>query len=241
MADPHLVLLGYGVADSLQFTIEAQRAIGRATTVYAIAPPPSLAAHLKSLRIKLVDLAERLATGPEGALDVADFLLRRAALEPPAVLISPGNPLFLNSVARLLLQAANERSIAVTLVPGVSVLDTVISDLGLDVTTRGLQIFEARHLLGLRHQPNPRVPLLVLEMGALPLGFPQAEPAAVHHAFHDHLAAHYPAEHAVTLITETTGRGAFARKTVHLRDLPTILHDAPTDSTLFLDIVPKAP
>lgn len=237
MADPHLVLLGYGVADTLQFTIEAQRAIGRATTVYAIAPPPSLITHLKSMRIKVVDLADRLAVGHEGALDVADFLLRRAALEPPAVLISPGNPLFLNNVARLLLQAANERSIAVTLIPGLSVLDTVISDLGLDVTTRGLQIFEARHLLGLRHQPNPRVPLLVLEVGALAVGFPQAEPATVHAAFHDYLAAFYPADHAATLITETTGRGVFARKTVRLHDLPTILQDAPADSTLFMDVV----
>jgi precorrin-6B methylase 1 len=242
MADGgHLVLLGYGVADSLQVTVEAQRAIGRATTVYAVTPPPGLVQYLKGLRVKVVDLGEKLSegSGPAAVLDVADFLLRRAVLEPPAVLFSPGNPLFLNNLARLLLQAANERGVAVTLVPGVSLLDTVISDLGLDVTTRGLQVFDARHLLGLRHQPNPRVPLLVLEVGALAQGFEGAQPQDVFAGFAAYLGGFYPAAHAVTLITESTGRGAFARRTVTMEQLGELLPIAGVDSVLFLDIVPR--
>ena len=243
MADGgHLVLLGYGVADSLQLTVEAQRAIGRATVVYAVSPPPGLAQYLKGLRVRVVDLGPKLAEGdgPAATLDVADFLLRRAVLEPPAVLLSPGNPLFLNNLARLLVQAANERGIAVTLTPGVSLLDTVISDLGLDVTTRGLQVFDARHLLGLRHQVNPRVPLLVLEAGALARGFEGAAPEQVHAAFAGYLGQFYPPSHGVTLITETTGRGMFGRRTVVMEQLPELLALAALDSCLFLDIVPRA-
>src|SRR5690606_12208448 len=106
---PSLILAGYGVADTLQLTVEAQQALTRATSVYAIAPPPSFVRYLRAQRVGVVDLAPRFeAEGVplEAYLDIAGFLLREAALDPPVALVVPGNPLFLNSLTRFLVQAA---------------------------------------------------------------------------------------------------------------------------------------
>src|SRR5690606_20475979 len=140
-------------------------------------------------------------------LDIAGFILREAALDPPVALLAPGNPLFLNTLTRFLVQVARERSIEIAVYPGVSVLDALISDLGLDVTTRGLQVFDARHLVRGGLAVAPEVPLFVLQpagLGAL-AAERQVAPEVVHEELATHLARSYPDNHAVSLILETTG------------------------------------
>lgn len=246
MADdgPALVLVGHGVGDSLQLTLEGQRALTASGHVYVMNPPPALAKYLGALRLGITDLGERFDAGPDYAsayLDVADFVLRRAATDPPAVLLVPGNPLFQNSLARFFVQTAKERKLAVEIYPGVSIVDTLISDLGLDVTVRGLQVFDARHLVGLGHTVNPRVPLFVLEVGGMVPGQADGEGVDEERAYAalpTHLARFYTPEHLVTLITKTTGRGQLVHGTVRLSRFNELGPQITLDSALFLDAVP---
>jgi hypothetical protein len=48
----------------------------------------------------------------------------------------------------------------------VSWLDALVATLGIDITTRGLQIFDARHLVGMRHELNPAVPTVIMGVDA---------------------------------------------------------------------------
>ena len=59
MATPHLVLIGYGVTDTLQITVEAQRLLARYGSAYSLGLPANLAAFLKSQRVKVTDIASR--------------------------------------------------------------------------------------------------------------------------------------------------------------------------------------
>ena len=143
---PNILLLGYGVHDSLQLTVETQQLLARYGSAYTIGLPPNLARYLKSLRVNVTDMADRLEPGRsfvDAYLDIANFLLERTASELPVVLLCPGNPLATNAIARYLAMEGPRRGLVVQAVPGVSQLDLIISAIGLDVSTFGLQVFDA--------------------------------------------------------------------------------------------------
>ena len=79
--------------------------------------------------------------------EVIELILARTAEERPVVLMTPGNPLFMNVISRALVMQAKERGLSIRVYPGISPLDTLINYLGLDVGTFGLQVFDARRLV----------------------------------------------------------------------------------------------
>jgi uncharacterized protein YabN with tetrapyrrole methylase and pyrophosphatase domain len=239
---PALIMAGYGASDGLQITVEAQQALVRARAIYAVAPPERLVQHLRSQRVGVVDIAERLRESGDAAgayIDVAGFLLREATLEPPIGFLVPGNPLFLNSLARFLVQAAREREVSISIYPGVSAVDALVSDLGLDVTTRGMQVFDARHLVGMGHAINPAVPLMVLQMDGMAVAANARglDVAEVHFAFAAHLRSFYPGEHPVTLILSSSGRGDISFETRPLSLFRELTGKFEGSKGLFVDIV----
>jgi hypothetical protein len=107
--EPGVVIRGYGVTDSLQLTLEAQRTIQAAGHVFAISPPPNLLQYLQACRIRVVDLTERMESQPsyaEAYLDAVDVVVRRGATDPPAVLLVPGSPMFFGTLSRFVSETA---------------------------------------------------------------------------------------------------------------------------------------
>lgn len=240
--EPNIILLGHGVTDTLQLTVEAQRVLARVGKLYAIYLPPNLKQYLKSLRVECVDLSDRFARGrafSDAYLDVADFILRRTAEERPVVLLSQGNPLFLNSLNRFLIMQARQRKLSVKVYPGVSQLDALVCDLGLDVGTFGLQLFDATRLVSRKQQINPSVPLLLLQpagFAAVKVGSQERDPKD-YQPLIGYLAQFYPAEQPVTLMGAANGRTAAAHATVPLSRLPELVPHIRNTSSLFIDAV----
>ncbi len=90
---PDIILVGTGVGDGLQLTVEAQRVLDTVGKAYALHLPAAVRRHLRSLRIKTVDLSERFAEPRplgEAYVEVADYLMERAAAERPIVVLTPG-------------------------------------------------------------------------------------------------------------------------------------------------------
>jgi precorrin-2 methylase len=239
---PDLVLLGYGVDDSLQLTVESQRILSRVGKAYTVGLQPNVARFLKSLRVEVRDLSDHFVPGGSFSdcyLDIADYLLRRVAEEQPVIFLTPGNPLFLNSLSRFLALQARQHELRVQVLPGVSIFDTIVCDIGLDVGTFGVQLLDAQRMVTRRQQINADIPLIVLQMGGFGLeAVADAEERNVSPAAFDELVAHlgkyYPQDHLVTLLNREPGQGA-AAKTVPLsrfRDL--VQHFAPS-SSLFID------
>ena len=235
--EPHLILLGYGVNDTLQLTLESQRVLNRVGKVYVLHAPPNLKRYLKGLRVTCVDLSDRLQDRPpaETYLDVVDLLLKRTSEERPVVLLSPGNPHFLNVATRFLVQQARQRDLTVAVYPAVSQFDALVSYLGLDVSGFGLQMFDAQRLVERGQAPNPDVPLLVMQVSAFGLnGGPQN--GATFRPLANYLRRYYPEEQPLTLVNiGLQNRGS--NITVTLRDFDSLLPYLRSGSSVFIDRV----
>ena len=201
---PNILLLGYGVHDSLQLTVETQQLLARYGSAYTIGLPPALARYLKSLRVNVTDLADRMEPGRsfvDAYLDIANFLLERTASELPVVLLCPGNPLATNAIARYLAMAGPRHGLIVQAVPGVSQLDLIISAIGLDVSTFGLQVFDATRLVERGQAPNAAVPLIVLNAGGFGMAQVPGDASAPQLAPLAHsLGNIYPAGHPIVVV-----------------------------------------
>lgn len=243
MAVPHIILLGYGVTDTLQLTVESQRILSRFGSAYAVGLPPNLDAFLKSQRVKVTDLRAKLAPGREFAdayLDIAHTLVTKAATERPVILLAPGNPLMFNAIGRYLAMEGRRLGLTVQAAPAVSPLDVIVSGLGLDVSTFGLQVFDATRLVARRIALNPAVPALLLSADTFAAS---TVPVTSEHRRLAPLAAYlgrcYPAGHAVSVITLDSGGMRLRGATIE--GLGEDGEALPPGSHLFLDIVRAQP
>ncbi|MGE0601130.1 MAG: SAM-dependent methyltransferase [Dehalococcoidia bacterium] len=240
MATPNLVLAGYGVTDSLQLTVELQRMLARVGTAYSIGLPPNLAAFLKAQHVKVTDLASHLAPGrayAEGYLDIANFLIERTGQERPVIFLAPGNPLVFNAVGRYLAMEGRRLGLAVQVMPAVSQLDLIIAAIGLDVSTFGLQVFDAARLVSRRIQVNPLVPALLMNLGGIGADLvpgPSSAPPDLAGLL-AHLAPHYPGEHPAVVVQLSSSGASIA--SVPLANLGSVSSQIQESAHLFLDLV----
>ena len=238
-----LYLLGYGVGDQLQLTVQASRVLARVGRAYALGLPPNLAAYLRSIRVDAIDLLARTPETQDATttyLAIAEAVLQEVADDPPVAVITPGIPFLSNTVARFLVTKAKERGISVQALPAVSPLDVLITTTGLDVGTFGLQVFDARRLVTGRHRPDRGVPVVVLQVAALADGTsirpaPPSETAL--ERLRDVLTATYPADHAVVHLVVSEATSAQSVSRVPLRGLAGLAPAIRADSMLFLDLV----
>ena len=243
MATPHLILLGYGVTDSLQLTVESQRILARYGNAYALGLPANLEAFLKSQRVKVTDLSTRLAPGrpfADAYLEIAHELIAKTATERPVIFLAPGNPLMFNAVGRYLAMEGRRLGLSVHSAPALSPLDLVISGLGLDVSTFGLQVFDATRVVARRIELNTAVPALLMHLdGFGSANVPGAETARNLGPLAAHLARCYPADHVATIVTLDVAGMRLAN--VALNRLASAGGELQPGAHLFLDLVRAAP
>ena len=106
-----------------------------------------------------------------------------------------------------------------SVLPASSAVDALVNDLGLDVSSRGLQIFDARQLVARQLVINPQVPLFLFGVDAfadprlLPPGVPP-EDLLVH--LGTYLEKTFGSDRSVTLVARMTGMGRMEQMTVPL-------------------------
>lgn len=240
---PDLYLIGTGVGGGLQITVEAQRVLDRVGRAYALHLPVPLRRHLRSLRIKTVDLSDRFAEPRplgEAYVEVVDHLLERAVTERPIVVLTPGSPLFLNSISRLVVLQGRRSGLQVQILPGISPLDALISYVGVDVATFGLQVFTGNRLAGSPTRLDPAVPLAVMELAGIDVHSATTAPGDEPERYArllKALAGVYPADHPATLVNVTGGNGRRSHATLPLRRFFEFLPSIRQNSHLFIDVV----
>lgn len=243
MPTPHIILLGYGVVDSLQLTVESQRILSRYGAAYTIGLPPNLGLFLKSQRVKVTDLGSRLAPGrgfADGYLEIANFVIERTAVERPVILLTPGHPLAFNAIGRYLAMESRRLGLVIQALPAVSQLDLIIGGIGLDVSTFGLQVFDATRLVARRMPLSPQVPAIVMNLG----GFGRSESpgegqTASVEPLVQYLSGCYPASHPAVVIG--LGASGMTLGSLPLSGLPDAAKEIHEGSHLFLDAVRTSP
>jgi len=244
---PDLLLVGYGVGDSLQITVQTSRTLARLGRCYVLGLPPNLAAYLRSIHVDAIDLVARLRPGlgfSEAYLALAEAILQEVADDPPVAVISPGNPLLSNSLNRFLLLKARERKLQVQVLPAVSPIDVLIATTGLDVGTFGVQVFDARRIVARQRHIDPSVPLVILELAGLAATDPVAPISPSSEAFEplaELLRTTYPADHPVTHVADGSAGAQSGPVTVPLSAFATIVSGIGNGSMLFVDLVRAAP
>lgn len=244
---PDLVLIGYGVSDTLQITVESQRVLARLGRCYAVGLPPNLGRYLRSTRVECIDLTGGLAPDrpyTDAYLEIADAILQEVLDDPPVAVLSPGNPLLSNALNRFLMMKARENKLSVQVLPAVSPVDALVCATGLDVGTFGLQVFDARRVVSRRQPVDPGVPLLLLQLAGVAATVSGAaiptEPEA-YVPLVEALRRSYPADHPVTHLADGTRPGGARLATVPLHRFGDIVPHIGTGSTLFVDLVRQAP
>lgn len=240
---PALILAGYGMGDSLHLTVESQRALARASRVFSIGLPPHLAALLRAQRVVCFDLASRFAPGrpiAEIYLDVADTVLREARENPPVVVLSEGNPMLSNAISRFLVTKGKQLGLVIQVLPAVSPIDSAICQVGLDVGSFGLQVFDARRLVTRELPLQPAVPLLLLQLASVGLteGVQSVEsnPGA-YQSLADYLGRHYPPAHPVVHLLNAERAGGTSVLAAPLSAFDSLVPGFGPASTLFVDRV----
>lgn len=235
---PELILAGFGASSSLQMTLEAQQMAARIGHVLALGLPTRLRALLKRQGIEVTDLDSSFDDRPfaEAYAAVAATVLARAEAAPPAMFVSQSNPLLLNAINRYLLVEAKKRGVAIRVYAGVSAMDVVISELGVDVGRVGLQTISAR---GLAERPaalNPNVPLLVLQIAGL---VAEGESVEGYGRLVEVLRRAYEDSQPITLVN-MPGDGRVPRATVTLARFSELISHIDPSSCLFVDTRRKA-
>ena len=215
----------------MHLTLEAQQTSVNAGRILALGLPPRIAVTLQRLGVEITGLDSVLADRPpaEAYAAIAAIVLARAEQDPPAVFLSQGNPLLLNNINRYLFVEAAARDLTIHVIAGVSPVDIVVNDLGLDVGRTGLFTIAATGILRKPVLLNPRVPLLILQLGALD--------AAGCDELVSALSWKYPPEHAITLLN-LAPEGGVTRATVTLDGFAELVPHIDASSMVFLGAAP---
>jgi hypothetical protein len=133
---------------------------------------------------------------------MAACVIEAALDHPPVTFAIHGHPLIAAHAPFLVLQLAKALDLEVSVLPGVSAIDTILADLRLDPVVHGVQMYEATDLLLRRRPLMPDVPAIIWQIGPLEtclhsLAVSRPERFA---RFIAHLQQFYPPRHEVAAI-----------------------------------------
>jgi hypothetical protein len=129
-----------------------------------------------------------------------------------------GHPGFFVYPAHEMVRRARASGFETRMLPGVSSLDTLITEFGVDPADAGLQIYEATQFLLRRVVPETTAVLVLLQVGMVGLvtATREASSAAALEALVQHLCAYYPRNHVATLY-ESARQVLLAPRAEHIR------------------------
>ena len=209
MTDIHIV--GLGIMSIEQMTRQAARAIRQSNEVLYLDTGLQTRRYLENHCKKVTPLFESSYAEDENRLtayrDVAARVVDAALSHPPVTLAVHGHPTVAVYAPFLIKDMANLLDLEVDIQPGVSALDAILADLGVDPCINGIQMYEATDML-LRNRPlQPDVPALIWQIGNLEtrLHSTRSSRPERFERFVAHLRRFYPGEHRVIAIYSAPG------------------------------------
>jgi precorrin-6B methylase 1 len=205
-AGPALVVVGSGIQWGAQTTAAAERAIRGADRVLFAVADPWAARWLSSL-----NTTSESFQYPRDGTPRADIYATMVArvLE----LLSQGNnvcavfygsPAWLTQPAHLAVRGARERGYRARMLPGISAVECLLAELGIDPGEHGLHVYEATNFLVRSFPHNPHAHLVLCQVGIV--GQRRSAPALPRAGvlrglklLRRQLSCHYPRDHKVVL------------------------------------------
>jgi len=237
-----IVIAGAGIQSPGQVTIETERALRKSGVIYhLLSLTPAMRRYLWGLGPPLINLAPLYR---DGALDqdvyefIASFVVSSALRHRWLTLLVPGHPLVYATPTALIQDQGRKLGVEVVVLPGISSLDTMVLQLGLDIADHGVQIYESNRFVYYRNEPDPRVPLFLMQPGGFGTGIITRGQTSMPRRFRElarALRATYPARHRCCLVTSSIERGrADCLRWFPLRDLERMAPHIDYHATLYI-------
>lgn len=198
-----ITIVGLGIRLPDQVTRETEQALRRCNEVLFVDTSIAARPWLESLCPRVTDLYAESYREKGGRVDAYHHMAARtlqAALEHgPVAFAMQGHPLVYAYAPALIRDLAPLLGLQVATLPGISSMDCLFADLGLDPCTEGLQLYEATDLLLRRRPLQPDVPLLVWQVGTVETRLHSEHTSRPERfvRFRDHLLRTYPPHHEI--------------------------------------------
>jgi uncharacterized protein YabN with tetrapyrrole methylase and pyrophosphatase domain len=108
---------------------------------------------------------------------ITTHLLERAQAVERVAYLTQGHPRVLDRVATNVLEQSSRRGVTVTVVPGISSIDTILADVDYE-PARGLQVYDATGFVARGMKIDRRAGLLLLQPGVFGTSMPRLNAAA---------------------------------------------------------------
>jgi 2OG-Fe(II) oxygenase superfamily/Tetrapyrrole (Corrin/Porphyrin) Methylases len=246
-----LYIVGTGIVGVRQITREVDDAFRRCSEVLVVDSGFGVREHIQDRCPVVTDLIPVTYREGEPRIEAYDRMstaVIEAALDhPPVAFAVYGHPHVFVYPTLQLTQAAEALGLRVKVLPGISALDALLIDVGLDPGFAGLQMYDATDLLLRRRQLLPDVPCILWQIGAVEtvLHSTAASRPARFRRLQDYLSEFYPVDHELRGVFTSTYPLAPSRvDSFPLQDLaargPSIPHGAslyipPTELRSVLD------
>jgi uncharacterized protein YabN with tetrapyrrole methylase and pyrophosphatase domain len=203
-----IAVVGLGILGVPQITHEAEEMMRRCRHIFVADTGNGVAEYLRTLSPHVVDLASEKETGAHRIpiyRRFASHVVSAALAEPPVCFATYGHPTMFCYPTTLIQRAAVVLDLKVALVPGVSSLDTLLCDLGVDPGSDGLQLYEATDLLVRQRPLQNDVACVITQapMVADALNRPAARDVGNLALLQAYLLQFYPADCEVVLATSS--------------------------------------
>jgi len=205
-----LYIVGLGIMGVRQITREVESVLRRSREILFVDPGFGVQEYLAQACEKVTDLVPMSYQEGDPRINAYDRMataVLEAALDhPPVTFAVYGHPLVYVYPSMQILRAASLLGIRVQVLPGISTLDALLIDVGLDPGFSGLQMYEATDVL-LRDRPlQPDVPCVLWQVGAVETLLHSTAPSlpARFELLQAHLLKFYPPDHEVTAIYTST-------------------------------------
>jgi len=242
---PEIIVVGLGPGPVEQLTLEAQRVLSLAKQVYFRFSAHPVFEWVRKQGVECISF-DYIYIQPHITYDRIYSLINKALIkvakrDGQCVYALPGNPYVFEKGPRWLKEMAGPEGVEVKVTPGMSFLETLYIELGVD-PEEGLQILNAARMVEQDDYPfTTALPILIGQVG-LPIqnrpGFPETNLKLLAQL----LLKHYPKNHAVTLIwSSALPTYENQRRSVYLEDLAGQGNFVKTLATLLVPALPEIP
>lgn len=204
-----IYIAGLGIMSVRHITREAEEAIKVSKQVFFVDPGFGVEEFLQTLCSKTTNLLPHYRVGVDRKLTykaMATQVIEAALEDSPVCFATYGHPQVYVYPTYLIKQAAALLDLNVHIIPGISAIDTILIDVGIDPGPQGLQMYEATDVL-VRERPfQPDVPCLLWQVASLEsaLYSDQRGNSERFLRLEQYLLQIYPAEHPVTMVLSST-------------------------------------
>src|ERR1700691_3480386 len=220
-------IIGLGVLIPGHITIQATRAMSECAELYSIVGEPSSlwvprGKKAEAKVFRLLDFYQENKPRRENYTRATQTIIDAIAPGKSVGYVTYGNPMCYDRVAQNLFDCATKSSFSVRVVPGISSVDTLLCDLGVDMAP-GIQVFDSSWLLMCQIEPLPEFPMLLMQVGAfgsLRTHYTQRQDGKSLEQLARYLSRFYLQSHALALVRSSGEEDHPSRvKWVTLKDL----------------------